>query len=229
MARPDTDGSHAAVVVLMEAFGLTSHIRRVCERLANAGYVALAPDLYRGRQFCYDDMDGALRALRALDDAAAMQDVDRALGVLAVQPNVDPGRLGVAGFCMGGRLAFLSGCRHADRLKAVATFYGGGIAPPGDGDRFGRVPPIVEADRLRAPTLLVYGAEDASIAPDEHGRLSQRLSALRRRYLLSVYPGAGHGFCCEDRASYAPDAAVAAFGELAGFFDATLRAPRLQL
>jgi carboxymethylenebutenolidase len=207
------------VVVLMEAYGLTAHVRGICDRLAAAGFHALAPDLYYGEQYSYASMDQVIARLRALSDAQAMDDIGASLEWLAAQGAT---KLAVQGFCMGGRLAFLAGCRHAARLGAVVSFYGGAIFPEGDKDRLGRSPPVVEAAGLGAPLLLVYGGADQGIAPAEHARLAQRLGELHKRYVLSVYPGSGHGFCCEDREAYAPQAAEAAHAEAIAFLRAAL-------
>jgi len=212
-AAPQAPG----VVVLMEAYGLTTHIRRACDRLAAAGFHALAPDLYHGEQFSYDTMDQAIAKLRSLDDARLMDEVGAGLDWLARRPEVDAARLAVQGYCMGGRLAFLAGCRHAAKVRAAVSYYGGAICPEGEKDRLGRTPPITEAAALSASLLLVYGGADSSIPPAEHARLAQRLGELHKRYVLSVYPGAGHGFCCEDRAAYAPGAAEAAHAETVDF------------
>jgi carboxymethylenebutenolidase len=213
---PAAGAAAPGVVVLMEAFGLTDHVRRVCERLAAAGYAALAPDLYRGKVFAYDRMQDVIATLSALKDDAAMADVGASLDWLAGRPEVNAAQLTIVGFCMGGRLAFLAGCRHP-RLRATVSFYGGSIFPEGDKDRLGRSPPIGEAAALTAPLLLIYGGQDASIAPAERARLAQRLGELDKRHAISVYPGAGHGFCCEDREAYAPQAAETAFGETFDF------------
>jgi carboxymethylenebutenolidase len=210
-----------AVVVLMEAYGLTPHIRGVCARLAQAGYVSVAPDFHRGRIYSYDDRPAILKLLGSLDDEVLMRDVDAALDFLAAQAGVEAGRIAVLGYCLGGRLAFIAGSRHADRLRAIVSFYGGGIAPEGE-DRFGRRVPILDAEKISAPILLVYGADDAGIPAAEHARVVAKLSELKKRYALSVYPGAAHGFCCEDRAAYAPQAAAQAFVELTDFLARSL-------
>ena len=216
-AAPTGAGAAPGIVVLMEAFGLTPHIRRVCDRFAAAGFAALAPDLYHGRQFSYDALDQAMAAVRALRDDQVMEQIDSSLDWLELQPGVAPAQLGVMGFCMGGRLAFLAACRHAARLSASVVYYGGGICPEGDKDRHGRIAPAGEAAALAAPLLLIYGGKDGSIPVAEHGRLAQRLGELDKRYVLSLHPGAGHGFCCEDRGSYAPKATEAAHAEAIDF------------
>ena len=100
-------------------------------------------------------------------------------------------------------------------------FYGGSIAPDGP-DRFGRTPPIGEADKMQAPILLGYGAEDQGIPPSEHARIAQTLSAAKKRYTLAVYPGAAHGFLCEERTSYAPKVAERAWLEIIAFLHTSL-------
>lgn len=210
-------GAAPAVVVLMEAFGLTAHIRRVCDRFAAAGIAALAPDLYHGTLIPYEHMDEAMAAVRALRDEQAVAAIGASLDWLQRQPGVSAARLGVTGLCMGGRLAFLAACRHAARIRATVAYYGGGICPEGERDRLGRTPPIAEAAALAAPLLLIYGGADNGIPPAERARMAQRLGELDKRHVISVYPGAGHGFCCEERAVYAPQAAEAAHAEAIGF------------
>lgn len=216
-AAPPVAGAAPGIVVLMEAFGLTPHIRRVCDRFAAAGFAALAPDIYHGKQFSYDPMDQAIAALRALKDDQVMAEIGSSLDWLERQPAVAPAQLGVVGFCMGGRLAFLAACRHAARLRASVAYYGGGICPEDEKDRLGRTPPISEAAALAAPLLLIYGGKDGGIPAAEHARVAQRLGDLDKRYILSLHPGAGHGFCCEDRSSYAPKATEQAHAETIDF------------
>lgn len=225
VAHPDGPGPFPGVVVLMEVFGLKRHIQQACDRLAGAGLLAVAPDIYHGRTYDYADMDRALGHLRRLDDDIVMNETEAALDWLDMQPNVDGKRLGVMGFCMGGRLAFLAAARHAGRLGAAVCFYGGGIAPAGE-DRFGRVPPINEAQAVQGAVFLGYGADDQSIDADQHGRIATTLSRLKKRYSLSVYPGAGHGFLCEERQSHAPAAAAKAWPDAVDFLHRALATER---
>jgi len=220
-AQPQSRGSLPGLVVLMEAYGVTGHIRGVCERLAEAGFVALAPDIFHGEVFGYTDTNKVMAKIPTLKDGVILNEIGQSLDWLAAQEHVNSRRLGIIGFCMGGRLAFLANCRFSERLKAAVGFYSGGIAPEGP-DRFGRTPPIGEADKMRAPILLGYGADDQGIPPAEHARIAQTLSAAKKRYSLSVYPGAGHGFLCEERASYAPLAAGLAWQEIIAFLHVNL-------
>lgn len=220
-AFPQAHGRFPGVVVMMEAYGITGHIRGVCERLATAGFVTLVPDIFHGEVISYTDVDKVMAKIPTLRDESILNEIDQSLDWLAAHKHVEPKRLGIIGFCMGGRFAFLANCRFPDRLKAAVSCYGGGIAPNGP-DRFGRTPPITEADKMQAPIFLGYGADDQGIPPTEHARVAETLSAAKKRYTLAVYPGAGHAFLCEERASYAPKAAEQAWPEIIGFLQNNL-------
>ncbi|MGH8283381.1 MAG: dienelactone hydrolase family protein [Gammaproteobacteria bacterium] len=225
VAHPKGTGPFPGVVVMMEAFGITGHIKGVCERLAKAGFVAVAPDIFHGDVIGYaEDMNKVMAKIQTLRDDQIMKEIGETLDWLSAQKNANKDRLGIIGFCMGGRYAFFANCRYPDKLKAAVGFYGGGIAPDG-ADRFGRTPPINEAEKMRAPLYLGYGADDSGIPPAEHARIAEKLSTLKKRYTLAVYPGAGHGFLCEQRASYAPTAAELAWRECTAFLHTNLENP----
>lgn len=199
-AQPATGHPAPGIVVLMEAFGLTAHIKEICERLAGAGYAALAPDLYQGAIYDYNDSQGAIRHLITLNDDHMVNIIGTSLDWLATQAQVDAQRLGTLGFCMGGRLAFLGALAHSQRIKIAICFYGGGIGA--DKDALGRTPLLPRIAELQAALLLHYGAEDPMITPQEHASLVSALSTAKKRYALQVYPHANHGFMCPERASY---------------------------
>ncbi|HVC28219.1 MAG TPA: dienelactone hydrolase family protein [Gammaproteobacteria bacterium] len=220
-AYPQGHGPFPGIVVIMEAYGITGHIRGVCERLANAGFVALAPDIFHGEVISYTDVEKVMAKIPTLRDEPIIDEIGQSLDWLAAHKNVESKRLGIIGFCMGGRFAFLANCRFPQHLRAAVGMYGGGIAPNGQ-DRFGRIPPITEADRMQAPIFLGYGADDQGIPPAEHAHIAETLSAAKKRYSLAVYPGAGHAFLCEERANYAPKAAEQAWPEIIAFLQANL-------
>ena len=121
---------------------------------------------------------------------------------------------------MGGRLAVLTALALGPKIAAAVSFYGGGIAP----QEPRHYPPLLDRLReLQSELLLIYGADDHGIAPDEHGRIAETLSREKKRYTLSVYPGAPHGFASRDRDSYRPEQAEAAWLETLALFDRTLR------
>ena len=214
--RPQAKGSVPGVMVFMEAFGLNPNIKNVCDRLAKAGYAALAPDFYHGDIYEYTDLQSAIAKLKSLNDDTVMAEVGKGLEFLAGRQEVAADRVGVMGFCMGGRYTFLANAVHADKFKAAAAFYGAGIAP--EKDALGRQPLLDRAAAMQAPIMLVYGADDESIAPDEHGRIAQALSTAKKRYILSVFPNAGHGFLSDRRDSYAAAPAREAWQMTMNFF-----------
>jgi carboxymethylenebutenolidase len=211
-ASPDGRG----VVVLMEAYGLNEFVRETCRRFARAGWLACAPDVYHGEAFAYSDRERAIARIGKLDDAQVMSEVGATIDVLARE---GAGRIAVIGFCMGGRMAFLANATHGARLAAAVSFYGGGIAPA---QPKGRKPLLDRVPDLAAPQLLVYGAKDGAIAPDEHARLAQALTAANKRYTLAVFPDAPHAFATFDRDSYREAQAKAAWQTTFAFLDETL-------
>ncbi|HEV7164581.1 MAG TPA: dienelactone hydrolase family protein [Gammaproteobacteria bacterium] len=222
-AFPKGAGPFPGVLVFMEAYGVTGHVRGVCDRLAQAGFVGLAPDFFHGELIAYDDMQAAMAKIATLKDEVLLQEVGAGLDWLLAQDRVRDDALGVIGFCMGGRLAYLSNCRFSTRLKAAVSFYGAAIAPEAVGpDRFGRIPPLGETAKMQAPLFLGYGAEDGGIPPAEHARVVAALSGAKKRYALNVYPGAGHAFLCEERANYAPTAAALAWRDAVDFLEVQL-------
>jgi carboxymethylenebutenolidase len=216
--RPTGAGPFPAVLVLMEAFGLNAYIKSVCDRLAKAGYAALAPDFYHGATFSYTDRQGAIGKLKSLQDSVVMAELGKAIDFLSQRKEVKANRIGVVGFCMGGRLAFLASQTFPTQIKAAVCFYGGGIAAKSD--PLGRRSLLEQVSTIQAPILLIYGAEDTSIPADEHSRITLALSEQKKRYVLSVFPNAGHGFASSDRQdSYVPAAAEESWEMTFNFFD----------
>jgi carboxymethylenebutenolidase len=220
--RPQSTGPFPGMVVIMEAYGVTGHIHNVCKRLAAAGFVALAPDHFHGDVIPYNNSQSAMTKISTLKDDQLVKEVGQCLDWFDKQTDMKKGAHGIIGFCMGGRLAFLSNCRFPTRLHASVSFYGGAIAPGVSPDRFGRIPPIGEAEKMQAPMFLGYGADDQGIPGDEHARITKTLTDLKKRYVLSVYPGAGHAFLCEERPAYAPKVEPIAWHEAIEFLQANL-------
>jgi carboxymethylenebutenolidase len=203
-ASPRGAGKFPAVIVLMEAFGLNDHIKDVAERVAAEGYVAIAPDLYYRESpnvVGYDQIPAAIALMQRLDDDKVMADVQRVITHLKAQTFVNGDRIGMTGFCMGGRLTFLAACRLPGDIKAAVTFYGGGIADDS--------PTAVLncADALQAPMLCLFGEQDPYIPRSQVKRIEDTLHALGKSFEVKVYADAEHGFFCDERASYQPEAA----------------------
>jgi carboxymethylenebutenolidase len=225
-ARPAADGKYPAIIVVQEAFGLNAHIKDVAARLAREGYATLAPDLYYRESnpvVGYDNLPDAIRLMMTLWDDKIVKDMGAAISYLQKQPVVRGDRIGVTGFCMGGRVTFLTSCLNA-AVKAAVPFYGGGIGSvmqPGE-----RTPkaPLEYADKLVAPMLLFFGEQDSFIPLDEVERIKTRLAELKKNAATVVYPGAPHGFFCEERDSYRADAAKDAWSRMLKFFGQHLKA-----
>jgi len=190
--RAGPDAATHGLVVVQEIFGVNSHMRRVCDAFAASGYAVVAPALFdraeQGVELGYgpDDMARG-RGLRAkVSDAAVLADIEAAAGALGER------RLGIIGYCWGGTVAWW-GATRSKRFRAAVGWYGGGIA----GTR---------TETPNCPVQLHFGEKDASIPLADVELIRQAQPAVE----IFVYPGAGHGFGCDDRASYSrPDAELA--------------------
>jgi len=199
-----------ALIVAQEAFGVNTHIQDVCRRYAREGYVVLAPDFYHrtGRLLTYAYDDPKRREpFSALTNSGIESDVEAALDHLQALRAVDPSRLGIVGYCLGGYIAFLAACR-TDVATAVC-FYGGGIVNRREGLKL--EPLLAEADNIKVPVLCLFGEKDASIPPAEVEAIRTTLARQPRAHQVIVYPGAEHGFFCDERGAYKPDAAADAW------------------
>jgi carboxymethylenebutenolidase len=220
-ATPVGKGKFPAVIVLMEAFGLNEWCKSICARLVQSGFAAIVPDFYRGKTYEYTDRDGAIGKLKSLNDDDIMSDVGKSLDFLAGKSEINANGIGVIGFCMGGRYAFLTNATYPTKIKAAVSFYGGGIDPTSD--PVGRKSLIDRIPTMQSPLMLMYGSEDQSIAADEQGRVAAALSKAKKRYILNLFPKAGHGFMSDRRDSYAPEAAAEAWLMTTGFFSQNLK------
>lgn len=220
VARPAADGRWPAVIVVMEAFGLNGHIKGVADRIAREGYVTLAPDLYYrfgGAIVPYTDIAKAIEHLKQLDWGKVMAEIGGCINHLKARADVRSDRIGITGFCMGGMVAFTAATAHPDDIKAAVSFYGGGIGAEGPGA------PINRAERIKAPVLALWGETDQMIPLDQVKRVEETMRRLGRTYESKVYPGAGHGFFCDERGSYHADSAKDAWRRLTGWFQKYLK------
>jgi len=214
VARPSGSGPWPAVLVIQEAFGLNEHIKDVARRLAAEGYVALAPDLFhrggKGRTAGYDELPKALELMGALKDDEIVADVASAVAYLEKQPGLRAGRIGITGFCMGGRVSYLATCALPGKIAAAVPYYGGGI-------------PVDRTATLQAPVLAFFGEDDPFIPLDQVEKLRAEAARLGKRVEIHVYPKAPHGFFCNERDSYRPDAARDAWERTKAFLKTHLQ------
>ncbi len=200
LARPDGAGPFPVVVVIEEIFGVHDYIKDVCRRLAHQGYLAVAPELY-ARLADLSTMTDPQRIVRDViskaPDAQVLSDLAATASWAGTQHG-DLSRLGVIGFCRGGRDTWLF-AEHDGRLKAAVAFYG----PVNSADTpIQPRNPLELAAGLRCPLLGLYGGQDTSISQDDVRAAQNRARAAERTVDIVVYPDAPHGFHADYRPSY---------------------------
>ena len=213
-ARPKNGGARPGIIVLMEAFGVNSHIKDVTERVAREGYVAIAPDLYHReseRLVPYKDMGKAVEIMNRLQDPKVMDDVGAAIAHLKSQSYVKQGAIGVTGFCMGGRFTYLTAAHHNKDIKAAVAFYGGGIPA-------GKPSPLDRTGEITCPITLFFGGKDPLIPQEHVDKINQTLKDQKKDFSLKLYPEATHGFFCNERESYHQESAKDAWEKTKSFF-----------
>ncbi|HWP35227.1 MAG TPA: dienelactone hydrolase family protein [Thermodesulfobacteriota bacterium] len=222
LVRPGLSGPRPGVLVVQEVFGLTSDLRRVCDRFARRGYVALAVNLYSGLSHPDPDtyqLEAARAVMAGLADRAILRALEGGVDFLRRDPQVvGPGgapRVGAIGFCIGGALAMMLAC-STDGLSAVVNCYGR-VFYPGLSELKPRHPVEYVGD-LRCPLLGLFGQEDDLIPPAHIERLRAALKAAEKEFELIVYPRAGHAFLNEDRPTYRPEVAREAWEAVDQFF-----------
>ena len=221
VARPAGGGSGKGLLVFQEAFGVNAHIRDVTDRFARAGYTAIAPALFHrtGPDFegSYTDFAAVMPHMQGLTDEGQTADIRAAHAWLTAAEGGGATAVASIGYCMGGRTSFLADALLP--LQASASYYGGGIAPGGMfPDLLGR------AGDLHAPILLFWGGKDTHIPQTQTRAVEDALIAAAKPYEMVTFSEADHGFFCDVRASYHPDAARQAWSLTLAFFETYLKA-----
>jgi carboxymethylenebutenolidase len=214
-AAPDAPGPHPVVLVVQEIFGLHEHIKDVCRRLAKLGYLAVAPALYvrQGDVTQLPTIDEIRKIVNIVPDAQVLADLDACVS-WAGKNGGDTDRLGITGFCWGGRIVWLYGA-HQPKLKVGVAWYG-----KLDGYRTPLQPnyPVDLSASLKAPVLGLYGGEDQGIPMDSVEKMQQLLDAAGGTSTIHVYPDAPHAFYADYRPSYRPEAAKDGWQRLQDWF-----------
>ncbi|MDJ0616150.1 MAG: dienelactone hydrolase family protein [Calothrix sp. MO_192.B10] len=209
---PADNSPKPAVVVLMEGFGLTQHIKDVTVRIANEGYLAIAPDLYYrslpNNKFGYDEITPAKAIRDSLNYSKTVEeDIKATLDYLKSREDIVSDRIGVMGFCFGGSMAFYTATKFSSEIAIAAPFYS-----------------IVLDEWLEAvtditiPIYLFFGGADPFIPEDRIQQIDSRFQELGKNYRFKVYRDADHGFFCHERSSYNQLAAEDSWSELTKFF-----------
>ena len=214
-AKPLDAAKPPVILVAMEVFGLHEHIKDVTRRLGKLGAFAIAPDYY----FRLGDLTQIAQAAQLMPlvngkpDHELFSDLDATVDWAKSQGG-DTDRLGIIGFCRGGRTVWLY-ATHNSNLKAGVAFYGSLMDPPS-----AAMPENAFdlAAGVKAPVLGLYGAEDASITPDQVEAMKEKLRAAGKTVKFKIYPGAGHGFFADYRQSYRAEAAQDAWLSMQAWF-----------
>ena len=218
-ALPEKGGKLPLVLVVQEIFGVHEHIKDVCRRLAKLGYFAISVDLYHRQgdvtKFT-DNQEIFAKVVNHVPDSQVMSDLDAAVVYAASTGKADTSRLGITGFCWGGRITWTY-CVHNPRVKAGVAWYGRLVAPS-------KAPlqpayPVELAPHLKVPVLGLYGGEDASIPVAHVEQMRGALkSAGNAASEIVVYDGAPHAFYADYRPNYRKEAAEDGWKRMQAWF-----------
>jgi carboxymethylenebutenolidase len=191
-------------MVFQEAFGVNHHIRALTDRFAREGYIAIAPEFFHrtappGFEGSYDDFVALAPHMKAMTPSGMEADIRACWDWLGRQPGIRPGAVACAGYCMGGRAAFLA--NSVLPFKAAVSYYGGRIAPE----------LLPRAPSLSGPMLFFWGGLDAHIPAEQIAAVTDSLRQAGKPYTNVVVSDANHGFFCDERASFNAQAAKEAW------------------
>jgi carboxymethylenebutenolidase len=205
-ARTDKSRRAPVIIVCQEIFGLHEYIRDVVRRLAKAGAFAVTPEYYfrKGDVGKLTDMKEVLPIVNGKPDAELLADLDATVAWAKSQGG-DTVRLGIIGFCRGGRNVW-EYAAHNSNLKAAVAFYGPLVDAPGQATVWPKSPTQL-APEMKAPVLGLYGAEDQGIKVEQVEAMKEALAKAKNTAEFKIYPGAPHGFHADYRPSYRKEAA----------------------
>lgn len=208
---PREDYPKSAIMVLMEAFGLTPHIKDITKRIAQEGYLAIAPDLYYrdfpDNKFSYDEVESARSMMSSLDFNQTLDgDIKATLNYLKSRSDVSSDLIGVTGFCFGGSMTFYTATKLSNEIAVAAPFYSVVL------DEW-----IEAVEDITVPVYLFFGGADPFVPQERIKQIESRFQKLGKDYKLKIYDEADHGFFCHERSSYNHLAAEDSWYELIGF------------
>ncbi|MDG6908238.1 MAG: dienelactone hydrolase family protein [Nitrososphaerota archaeon] len=206
LSRPEqTSEKRAGVIIIHEWVGLVPHIKDVADRYASQGYVALAPDIYRGK--VANDPDTAMKLSSSVSTQASAEMIGQALDYLKRSDFTIQNKIGITGFCFGGTHAFNFACVAGNGIAAAVPYYAT------------RLPSDELLSRISIPLLLIYGDEDRAVSKDQARKLESTLKTLGKNAELLLYPGCPHAFFNDQNPqNYRPAAARDAWQKTLAFF-----------
>lgn len=227
LTRPDGDGEHPGVLLVIDAFGLRPRIEEMADRIAGQGYVVLAPNaLYRaGRAPVLpmpdftdpDNRAGFMQSVRPLIEQLTLDGIARdGEAYLDFLSNEASGPVGITGYCMGARIGWRIAAAYPERVNALGGFHGGGLATDAPDS------PHRSAGQLKAEVYFGHADQDASMNPEQIATLNDAMDQAGVRHRAEVYEGALHGYTMSDTAVYNEAACERHFDELFALLDRTL-------
>src|SRR5262249_4452920 len=215
-AMPAKGKSLPVVLVVQEIFGVHEHIKDICRRFAKLGHLAIAPELYarQGDVSKIADSREIMAIVAKVPDAQVISDLDAAVEWASKSGNGDVSKLGITGFCWGGRQVWLYAA-HNPKGKAGLAWYGRLVGQP---DELHPKYPVDVAPALKVPVLGLYGAQDQSIPLDTVEQMRAALKKGSSKSEIVVYPDAGHAFYADYRPSYRQQAAEDGWKRLRDWF-----------
>ncbi len=210
VAQPDDDQKHPGVVLVQEWWGIEPHIIDLAQKLAADGFVVAVPDLYNGK--VATEPNDAMRIMMLVRNNVdlAVNKVIGALETVRNSPTVEPKKVGLIGFCMGGMLTYLAASRY-DHLGAAIPFYGGGYDPT-----------PAEVAKVQAPVLAFYGTQDDSIPAEQRQKIAKLYKDAGKDFTLKEY-NAGHAFINPEHGMGNAEAAADAWPRVISFLRDHLR------
>src|SRR4051794_35381624 len=216
-AMPNEGGPFPVVLVVQEIFGVHEHIKDVCRRFAKLGYLAVAPELFarQGDVSKLTDFREIInKVVSKVPDEQVMADLDTTVAWAGKSGKGDTAKLGITGFCWGGRIVWLYAA-HNKNLKAGVAWYGRLV---GDADKLHPKHPLDLVGDLKAPVLGLYGAADAGIPVKTVERMREALKEAKKPGEIVLYPDTPHGFHADYRPSYRKDKAEDGWKRLLAWF-----------
>ncbi len=219
LAKPETEGTYPGAIVIQEIFGVNEHIRDICDRLAQEGYVAIAPAIYQrqapGFEVGYDDEAVKQGREYKVQTKATelLSDIQATIDYLHTLPEVKPGGVGTIGFCFGGHVVYLAGTLAG--VAATASFYGAQIATLCPGEK---EPTITRTKDIKGEFYTFFGTEDPLIPNEQTELIEAELNKHQIPHRVFRYEGATHGFMCDRRDSYNQQAARDAWTKVLDLF-----------
>ena len=215
---PSGSGPFSAIVVSQHGGGVDRFIQTICDRFAEAGYAAVAPNLYHRVPDEVRNAEPRPRPWDILSDPEIVADVNATVDFLRNHPAIDGERLGITGFCMGGRVAWL-GAATNPHFKALAPYYGGNLMVTWGA---GETPPYELAANINCPILFHFGEVDENPSQADMQKFDAELTQLDKPHQFYTYPGADHAFMDFTAGRYQQEASDASWPRTLDFFGAHL-------